>query len=110
MRVLVARLKWFSPALLLLIGILLIRAGFQQRATYESGTPATARVVDHEIRNRADVTYGHIDLMAYNPALQTFVSQNIAVQIENVLISRFEVQAVDVLRDQGKLRVHCLHL
>lgn len=53
---------WIAPAVLLVIGIFLIKAGLEQRRTLEQGDSATARVIDVEIRNRADVTYGHIDL------------------------------------------------
>jgi hypothetical protein len=58
---------WLAPALLLVIGILLIRAGFEQRQTLESGLLVTAKVRGVEIRNRADVTYGHIDLAVPDP-------------------------------------------
>jgi hypothetical protein len=53
---------WVAPVLLAAIGVFLAKAGLNQKSTLESGEPATARVVDVEIRNRADVTYGHIDL------------------------------------------------
>jgi len=59
---LVARLMWLLPALLVVISVALLRAGFAERETLAAGTAATAQVVDVEIRNRADVTYGHIDL------------------------------------------------
>ncbi len=62
MTVWVARLLWLAPVLLVVIGLSLIRAGFSLKNTLESGTVVTARVVDVSIRNRADVTYGHIDL------------------------------------------------
>ena len=58
----VARLMWFLPILLGVISAALLKAGLDERETLESGTPATAQVVEVEIRNRADVTYGHIDL------------------------------------------------
>lgn len=58
----VARLMWLAPALLVVIAISLLLAGSDQRTTLESGEPAVARVIDTEVRNRADVTYGHIDL------------------------------------------------
>lgn len=47
---------------LLVIGIFLIKAGLELKETLERGYSATARVTGVEIRNRADVTYGHIDL------------------------------------------------
>lgn len=63
----VARLMWLGPALLVAISIALLRAGFDERTTLESGTLVTAEVVDVNIRNRADVTYGHIDLRVPTP-------------------------------------------
>ncbi len=65
---LVARLMWLAPVLLVAIGLSLIRAGFSLKNTLESGAVVTARVVDVNIRNRADVTYGHIDLRVPNTA------------------------------------------
>lgn len=59
---LVARALWVLPALLIVISASLIKAGLDERKTLEAGTLVTAQVVDVEIRNRADVTYGHIDL------------------------------------------------
>lgn len=60
---LVARLMWLLPVLLVVISIALLSAGLDERETLGTGTLVTARVVDVEIRNRADVTYGHIDLL-----------------------------------------------
>ena len=62
MTVMIARLMWIAPGLLIVISLALTRAGFNQKKTLESGVSATAKVVDVNIRNRADVTYGHIDL------------------------------------------------
>lgn len=58
----VARLMWLAPVLLVVISIALVRAGFNQKNTLETGVLVTADVVDMSIRNRADVTYGHVDL------------------------------------------------
>ena len=58
----VARLLWLLPVLLAVVSAALLKAGFAERRTLESGTLVTAQVIDVEIRNRADVTYGHIDL------------------------------------------------
>ena len=58
----VARLLWLLPVLLAVISAALLKAGFDERRTLKSGTLVTAQVIDVEIRNRADVTYGHIDL------------------------------------------------
>jgi hypothetical protein len=53
---------WLAPVLLVVISIALVRAGLNQKTTQESGVLVTADVVDVNIRNRADVTYGHVDL------------------------------------------------
>lgn len=66
MTVLLARLMWLAPLFLVVISLALIRSGFGLKETLESGALATARVVDVKIRNRADVTYGHIDLRVPN--------------------------------------------
>ncbi|MGA7305027.1 MAG: DUF3592 domain-containing protein [Rhodothermales bacterium] len=58
----VARLMWALPALLCVISVALFRAGLAERQTLDAGTTMTAQVVHVEFRNRADVTYGDIDL------------------------------------------------
>lgn len=63
----VARLLWALPVLLVVVSISLFDAGLSERSTFERGRKATAQVVDVEIRNRADVTYGHIDLRIGTP-------------------------------------------
>ena len=59
----VARLLWLFPMLLFVISGFLFKAGFDQKTTLESGVLRSAKVLDVEVRNRADVTYGHIDLL-----------------------------------------------
>lgn len=53
-----ARALWAAPALLLLIAVLLVRAGGEQRRTAEVGTVVQARVVDLELRERSEITHG----------------------------------------------------
>jgi hypothetical protein len=71
MTAVLARLMWLAPALLLVIGLWLIQAGIGQKHTLDSGVLLTADVVDINIRNRADVTYGHIDLDVPEPSGDT---------------------------------------
>lgn len=63
----VARLLWALPVLLLVISGTLLKAGLAQRTTLMSGTSMMAQVTDVELRNRADVTYGHMELRIVLP-------------------------------------------
>ena len=58
----IARLMWLLPLLLAVIALALTRAGFEQRRTFEEGEPAVAQIVHVEVENRAEVTYGEIEL------------------------------------------------
>lgn len=54
---LVARLMWIAPALLLVAGLVLLKAPLDLTRTLRGGTPAVARVVNYETTNRTEVSY-----------------------------------------------------
>jgi len=90
----IARLMWVLPLILVVITLSLVRAGLNQRATLESGELVSARVVGKVIRNRADITYGHIDLMVAVPD-----SDSLAVRLPlplSLLMSIQDLEEVDV--------------
>ena len=58
----VAKLLWALPLLLLVITVLTARAGFEQRAVYESGTTVTADVLGLDLRERSEITHGAVRL------------------------------------------------
>jgi hypothetical protein len=54
---LVARLMWAAPALLLVAGLLLMKAPLDLARTLRGGTPAVARVLEFETTRRTEVSY-----------------------------------------------------
>ncbi|MEM1271744.1 MAG: DUF3592 domain-containing protein [Bacteroidota bacterium] len=58
----IARLMWLLPVLLLVISASLVRAGLDQKETFEQGEAAVAEVVDFDITQRSEITYSYIDL------------------------------------------------
>lgn len=58
----VARLLWVFPALLLALGLYQIDVGRDIRATLREGVPTTARVTAFESSGRVDVTYDYVSL------------------------------------------------
>lgn len=58
----VARLLWIFPAILLFLTINQVNVALDLRETLNSGTPATAEVVEIYKTNRVDVTYGYVRL------------------------------------------------
>jgi hypothetical protein len=53
---------WLAPLLLIVITVMLLRAGLAQKATLQQGELRTARVVEYVERSRAEITYGHLKL------------------------------------------------
>jgi hypothetical protein len=60
----VARGLWFFPAVLLVLSIALVRDSRELARTFAEGEPARAEILDVHKRERADVTYGHVELRA----------------------------------------------
>ena len=57
-----ARLLWIFPAILLFLAINQVKVALDLRETLNRGVPVTAEVVEIYKTNRADVTYGYIQL------------------------------------------------
>ena len=57
-----ARLLWLAPALMLVISVLLVRAGFEQRAVATTGTAVEADVTGLTLRERSEITRGEVRL------------------------------------------------
>lgn len=58
----IARVLWVVPALLLGLAANQAKVAIDLKETWENGEPATAEVLAFESKNRADVTYGYLDL------------------------------------------------
>ncbi|HYE58727.1 MAG TPA: hypothetical protein VD948_09485 [Rhodothermales bacterium] len=65
---LVARLMWIAPALLLVAGLLLLKAPLDLGRTLREGTPAVARVLDYQTTNRTEVSYDALTVRVPLPA------------------------------------------
>ena len=58
----IGRLLWIMPAGLVALAANQAKVAIDLKATWETGQPAVAEVLAFETRNRADVTYGYLDL------------------------------------------------
>lgn len=58
----VARALWVIPALLLGLALNQAKVSRDLKATWTHGQPAVAQVLSFESTDRADVTYGYVDL------------------------------------------------
>jgi hypothetical protein len=58
----IARLMWLLPALLIVLTVALVKAGFDQHTTYEQGIPAQGTVSNVVLESRAEVTFGQLDV------------------------------------------------
>ncbi len=58
----VARVLWIVPVILVVLAINQAMVAWHLRATWDRGQPAMAKVLNFESTNRADVTYGYVDL------------------------------------------------
>ena len=57
-----ARALWVVPVLLVMLAFNQAFVAAELRATWKRGQPAMAKVLNFETTNRADVTYGYVDL------------------------------------------------
>lgn len=78
---LIARLLWILPAILLFLTINQVNVAYDIRETLAKGTPATAEVLEVYQTNRADVTYGYIRLRipADTGAVETQLSMSLSL-------------------------------
>ena len=75
----VARALWIFPALLLFLTIDQAKVALDLRETWAEGTPAMAEVMAFENTNRADVTYGYLDLRVPLPDGQVLVKEKLSL-------------------------------
>ena len=84
----VARVLWVVPVLLMLLTINQAIVAWELRKTWERGQPAIAEVLNFESSNRADVTYGYVDLRVELDDTEAFTWEKIS--LPQVLWSRIE--------------------
>ncbi len=58
----IAKLLWLVPALLLFYSFYLVNAGLDQKSTLDDGYKTLAQVTQVDVDQRAEITYGEIDL------------------------------------------------
>ena len=58
----IARILWIVPAMLLFLAVNQVKVAWDLKSTWDSGQSAIAEVLSFESSNRADVTYGYLDL------------------------------------------------
>ncbi len=75
----IARLLWIAPAILFFLTVDQVKVALDLRATWETGTPATAEVLTFENSNRADVTYGYVDLQIPLPDGRTLTKEKLSL-------------------------------
>lgn len=75
----IARLLWFAPALLLFLTINQAIVATDLRSTWETGTPATAEVLEYETTNRVDVTLSYISLRVHLADGQTITKEKMSL-------------------------------
>lgn len=92
----VARTLWVLPVLLVLLALNQAKVAWELRATWERGQPAMAEVLHFEGSNRADVTYGYVDLRVELDEGGTITREKIS--LPQVMWSR--------VKDQDSLAVH----
>lgn len=66
-QLILARLAWFAPALLLLLTVHQAVTAVQLRGTWLHGEPAVAEVTGFDNTDRVDVTYGYVNLRVELP-------------------------------------------
>lgn len=58
----VALFLWVLPVLLVVIGVALTRAGFEQREVFETGDVVTAEIIEILTQERSEISRGHVRL------------------------------------------------
>ena len=99
----VARVLWFFPVVLLLLGLNQLKVGRDLRTTALEGVPATAEVTDFMRVDRADVTYGHVGLRVHLPDGSIITKEKMPLPYS--LLHRVESEdelAVHVLRNASQ--------
>ncbi len=92
----IARIFWGVPFILICLAVNQGLVAVQLRETWNQGVPAIAKVEEFDVTNRADVTYGYINLQVTLPDGQTIDRQRMS--LPQSLWSR--------VKGQDSLRVH----
>ncbi|MCY3593681.1 MAG: DUF3592 domain-containing protein [Rhodothermaceae bacterium] len=92
----IARIFWGIPFILVCLAVNQGLVAVQLRETWNQGVPAIAKVKEFDVTNRADVTYGYINLQVTLPDGQTIDRQRMS--LPQSLWSR--------VKGQDSLRVH----
>lgn len=92
----IARIFWGVPFILIFLAANQGLVAVQLRETWNQGLPAIAKVKEFDVTNRADVTYGYINLQVTLPDGQTINRQRMS--LPQSLWSR--------VKGQDSLRVH----
>lgn len=87
----IARLLWIFPAILLFLTINQILVAVDVRETLTRGAPARAEVVDIHTTNRADVTYGYVQLRI--PTAKGMVERRLSMPLSLL----YEIRGADSL-------------
>ncbi len=112
---LIARLLWILPAILLFLTINQVNVAYDIRETLATGTPATAEVMEVYKTNRVDVTYGYIRLRIPTESAVIETQLSMSISLLNELEGRdtldvrllpgedVEVVITDVARPQWRM-------
>lgn len=92
----IARIFWGIPFILVCLAVNQGLVAVQLRETWNQGVPAIAKVKEFDVTNRADVTYGYINLQVTLPDGQSIDRQRMS--LPQSLWSR--------VKGQDSLRVH----
>lgn len=103
----VARLLWVLPLLLLAISVALLAAGLEQRDVAEAGQEVTAEIVAIETQERSEISRGHVVLRYVPPAGGGAVER--AVELPMTFLKDLQLDpsqrtvAIRVLDDRGQV-------
>lgn len=75
----IARIFWGIPFVLVCLAANQGLVAVQLRETWNQGVPAIAKVKEFDVTNRADVTYGYINLQVTLPDGQTIERQRMSL-------------------------------
>lgn len=88
-----ARLLWALPLLLLLIAVLVTKAGLEQRSVAEGGDVVSAEVLAVDLRERSEITRGSVRLRFTPPGATAPVERDVEMQM--ILLKELEADLAD---------------
>ncbi|MEL7169874.1 MAG: hypothetical protein AAGN64_11060 [Bacteroidota bacterium] len=101
-----ARALWVLPLLLLTICVSLVRAGMEQLEVLREGTTVSAEVVEVFTRERAEITYGELRLVATPP--EATQPESLAVELPLTFLKDVEArdpETMDIVMTAGSEQV-----